>query len=74
MPATTSTRTARVCCVRPGRKVVVLDSLELGHRAALGDFPLVKGDIDDPKAVAEAVEQCGIDSVIHFAAYNLARS
>jgi UDP-glucose-4-epimerase GalE len=52
-----------------GREVVVLDSMEFGHRAAVGDVPLVEGDVGDPTAVAAAVEQYGIDSVIHFAAY-----
>jgi UDP-glucose-4-epimerase GalE len=52
-----------------GREVVVLDSMEFGHRAAVGDVPLVKGDVGDPKVVTETVEQYGIDSVVHFAAY-----
>ena len=52
-----------------GREVVVFDSMEFGHRAAVGDVPLVKGDVGDPKAVAEAVERYGIDAVVHFAAY-----
>jgi UDP-glucose-4-epimerase GalE len=52
-----------------GREVAVLDSMEFGHRAAVGDVPLVEGDVGDPKTVTEAVEQYGIDSVIHFAAY-----
>ena len=52
-----------------GREVVVLDSMEFGHRAAVGDVPLVKGDVGDSKVVAETVEQYGIDSVVHFAAY-----
>ena len=43
--------------------------MEFGHRAAVGDVPLVEGDVGDPKAVAEAVERYGIDAVIHFAAY-----
>jgi len=30
---------------------------------------LVKGDVGDPKVVAEAVERFGVDAVIHFAAY-----
>src|SRR5271157_3518040 len=52
-----------------GREVVAFDSMEFGHRAAVGDVPFVKGDGGDPKAVAEAVERYGIDAVIHFAAY-----
>jgi UDP-glucose-4-epimerase GalE len=52
-----------------GREVVAFDSMEFGHRAAVGDVPLVTGDVGDPKAVAEAVERYGIDAVVHFAAY-----
>ena len=52
-----------------GREVVVLDSMEFGHRAAVGDVPLVIGNVGDPKGVAEAVERYGIDAVVHFAAY-----
>ena len=36
-----------------GREVVVLDSMEFGHRAAVGDVPLVKGDVGDSEVVAE---------------------
>ncbi len=52
-----------------GREVVAFDSLEFGHRAAVGDVPLVKGDVGNPEAVTEAVERYSIDAVIHFAAY-----
>ena len=46
-----------------------VDSMELGHRAAVGDVPLVKGDVGDPKAVVQTVERFGVDAVVHFAAY-----
>jgi UDP-glucose 4-epimerase len=52
-----------------GRQVVALDSVKFGHRSAVGDVPLVKGDVSDPQAVTEAVEWLGIDAMIHFAAY-----
>jgi UDP-glucose 4-epimerase len=52
-----------------GREVVVLDSMEFGHREALGDTALVHGDIADQKLVAEVVAQYGVDAVVHFAAY-----
>ncbi len=52
-----------------GREVVAFDSMEFGHRAAIGDVPLVKGDVGDAKAVTDAVERYGIDAVVHFAAY-----
>jgi UDP-glucose 4-epimerase len=56
--------TARLLRER-GREVVVLDSLEYGHRAAVLGAPLVVGAIDDQALVAEH----GVDSCIHFAAY-----
>ena len=54
---------------RSGRDVVVLDSLELGHRRAVGDAPLVVGDVADAALVERVVARHGIDSCIHFAAY-----
>jgi UDP-glucose 4-epimerase len=53
-----------------GREVAAFDSMEFGHRAAVGDVPLVIGDVGDPRAVADAVERYGINAVVHFAAYN----
>jgi UDP-glucose 4-epimerase len=55
-----------------GREVVVLDSLELGHRAAVLDAPLVVGRIDDEALVEKMVDEFGVDAVIHFAAYKSA--
>ncbi|MEP6661186.1 MAG: UDP-glucose 4-epimerase GalE [Acidimicrobiales bacterium] len=55
-----------------GREVVVLDSLELGHRAAVLDAPLVVGRVDDEPLVEKLVEEFGVDAVIHFAAYKSA--
>jgi UDP-glucose 4-epimerase len=52
-----------------GREVVVLDSLELGHRAAVLDAPLVVGRVDDEALVEKIVGEFGVDAVIHFAAY-----
>ena len=52
-----------------GRDVVALDSMEFGHAAAVGDVPLVQADVGDRRAVLEAVDRFGVDSVIHFAAY-----
>ena len=40
---------------RDGRDVVVLDSLELGHRAAVLDAPLVVGDIADRDLVSSQI-------------------
>ncbi len=52
-----------------GRPVVVLDSLELGHREAVLDAPLVVGDIADRPLVAQLCEEYGVTQAIHFAAY-----
>ena len=54
-----------------GREVVVLDTMELGHRSAL-DAPLVVGDINDGDTVAQAIRDFGVDAVVHFAAYKAA--
>jgi UDP-glucose 4-epimerase len=49
-----------------GHEVVVLDSLERGHREAVDPRArLVVGDVGDPLAVADAVEAC--DAVLHCA-------
>jgi len=58
--------------LQKGYDVVVYDSLELGHRAVLKYLPgarFVQGDIGDGNAVANAVKDYNVDSVIHFAAY-----
>ncbi|MFZ0251976.1 MAG: UDP-glucose 4-epimerase GalE [Acidimicrobiales bacterium] len=54
-----------------GRDVVVLDTMESGHRAAV-DAPLVEGDINDDTTVAQIINDFGVDSVVHFAAYKAA--
>ena len=55
-----------------GRDVVAFDSMEFGHAAAVGDVPLVEGDVGDPGAVTDTVERYGVDAVVHFAAYKSA--
>jgi UDP-glucose-4-epimerase GalE len=56
-----------------GREVVVLDSLEYGHRQAVPeDVALVVGDIADADLVARAVEEHGVTAAIHFAALKAA--
>src|SRR3954471_15963976 len=52
-----------------GDQVVVLDTLELGHRAAIGNTPLVVGSTHDQTLVREVVGDHKIEAVIHFAAY-----
>jgi UDP-glucose-4-epimerase GalE len=55
-----------------GRDVVVLDTMELGHRQAIGDTPLVVGDVADSQLVADTVARYSVDAVVHFAAYKAA--
>lgn len=55
-----------------GRDVVVLDSMEHGHPAAVLGAPLVEGDIADSDLVARTVADHDVDSVVHFAAYKAA--
>jgi UDP-glucose 4-epimerase len=52
-----------------GDSVVVLDSLELGHAAAVGGSTLIVGSTHDQGLVRELIADHKIDSVIHFAAY-----
>ncbi len=58
--------------VERGRDVVVLDSLEFGRAGAVGDVPLVVGDVADADVVARVVADHAVDSVVHFAAYKAA--
>ena len=55
-----------------GRDVVVVDTLEFGHTAALGDTPLVRADIADREAIGDVVRDYDVDAVMHFAAYKAA--
>ena len=58
--------------LQKGYDVVILDTLELGHRQVLDFLPgakLVQGDIGDGTLVASTIKDNDIDSVIHFAAY-----
>jgi nucleoside-diphosphate-sugar epimerase len=60
--------------VKAGQKVVIYDNLSAGHREAAlraggGAAVLVEGDIGDSAAVRRAVEEHGVDAVMHFAAW-----
>lgn len=59
--------TVRLLCER-GYSVVVLDSLEKGYREALGDTPLIEGDIRDATLLDRVFAERTFDAVIHFAA------
>lgn len=52
-----------------GREVVVLDTLELGQRAAVIDARLIEGDIADGALVGKICRDFDITEVVHFAAY-----
>ncbi|HEX7598370.1 MAG TPA: UDP-glucose 4-epimerase GalE [Polyangia bacterium] len=55
-----------------GDFVVVLDSMELGHREAIGDTPLVVGRTHDQALVKQVIGDHKLEAVIHFAAYKAA--
>jgi len=58
--------------LKQGYDVVILDTLELGHREVLEFLPgakFVHGKIGDGDLVERTVEKYGIDAAIHFAAY-----
>jgi UDP-glucose-4-epimerase GalE len=52
-----------------GRDVVVLDTMEYGHPAAVLGAPLVVGDIADHDLVTGVCRDHGVTQVVHFAAY-----
>ncbi|HET7168335.1 MAG TPA: UDP-glucose 4-epimerase GalE [Candidatus Limnocylindrales bacterium] len=53
---------------RAGHEPVVLDTLEHGHAAAVGDAPLIVGDAGDRQLVRDLIAARRIEAVIHFAA------
>ena len=54
-----------------GEKIVVLDTLEYGHRDALvsDNVELIVGDMGDPAVIAGIFGRYQITAVLHFAAY-----
>lgn len=54
-----------------GHGVVVFDNLSTGHREAVGEAPLVVGDLLDPDALARLFQASRFDAVIHFCALSL---
>jgi len=53
-----------------GGKVVVLDNLDYGHRAAIDeDIPFYNGNIGDKELVNRILKEHNIESCVHFAAY-----
>ncbi len=54
-----------------GREAVVFDSLERGHRQAVGDAAFVQGDLRSPADLQKAFQDHEIEAVIHCAGYAL---
>lgn len=52
-------------------RVVVLDNLSKGHRAAVRGIELVHGDTSDTRLLKEIFKKHGIEAVVHFAASSL---
>jgi len=52
-------------------EIVVLDSLEKGHKEAVNDVKLYIGNINDNETLEKIFNENNIDSVVHFAAYSL---
>jgi UDP-glucose 4-epimerase len=54
-----------------GEKVVVLDDLSTGFRQAVGDLPLVVGNVGDRPLVDRLLAEHRVDTIIHFAAHTI---
>lgn len=54
-----------------GHQVVVYDNLSRGHREAVPDGLLVKGELADRSKVVRTLQEHAIDAVMHFAAFAL---
>ena len=63
--------TVRHLASTTGEHIVVLDSLEYGHRDALvsGNVELIIGNMADPAVIAGIFSRYQITAVLHFAAY-----
>src|SRR5699024_3151594 len=56
---------------KAGHEVVVFDNLSTGHRPAVGDTPLVEGDVRDGAALDAVFAAHRFDAVMHFCALSL---
>jgi UDP-glucose 4-epimerase len=54
-----------------GHEPVVFDNLSTGHRPAVGEAPLVVGDLLDSSALAQVLAGARFDAVMHFCARSL---
>jgi UDP-glucose 4-epimerase len=57
--------------VARGERVVVLDDLSTGFRQAVGDVPLVVGNVGDRRLVDSLLAEHKVDTIIHFAAHTI---
>jgi UDP-glucose 4-epimerase len=54
-----------------GERVVVLDNLYTGFRQAVGNAPLIVGDVADRTLVERVLREHEVDTVMHFAAHTI---
>jgi UDP-glucose 4-epimerase len=54
--------------VARGERVVILDDLSTGFRQAVGDVPLVVGNVGDRALVDKLLAEHRVETIIHFAA------
>src|SRR5262245_32577410 len=52
-----------------GYDLLVYDSLEKGHRAAVSNYRLIVGELTDGLKLDRVLEEFGVSAVVHFAAY-----
>ncbi|MEO8020034.1 MAG: UDP-glucose 4-epimerase GalE [Pseudomonadota bacterium] len=57
--------------VARGERVVVLDDLSTGFRQALGDVPLIVGNVGDRRLVDQVLAEHSVETIIHFAAHTI---
>ncbi len=57
---------------KQGIETVIFDNLSCGHKEAVGDTPLVVGDLTKKTDVSALFQQYKFDAVVHFAALALA--
>jgi UDP-glucose 4-epimerase len=52
-----------------GRDVVVVDDLSAGHRAAIGEVPLIVSDFADPEMLERELTGGRVECIVHMAAF-----
>ncbi|HEU4754024.1 MAG TPA: UDP-glucose 4-epimerase GalE [Armatimonadota bacterium] len=52
-----------------GYEILIYDNLEKGHPAAVPNYRLVVGDLHDGLKLDRVMQEFGVESVVHFAAY-----